>query len=124
MAKKTALVGIPFTFGLTRGGARKRFLSALPQTDVPVTTINNCFTTNTFSNNALVATPTAFPPSKWPLNNLFPATVSNAGFVNFNNGNGGNYELQSASPYKNKGTDGKDLGADIVGLKAALANVE
>jgi hypothetical protein len=94
------------------------------QTDVPITTINNCFTTNTFSNNALVATPTAFPPSKWPLNNLFPATVSDAGFVNFNNGNGGNYELQSTSPYKSKGTDGKDLGADIVGLNAALANVE
>jgi hypothetical protein len=94
------------------------------ETDVPVTTINNCFTTNTFSNNALVATPTAFPPSKWPLNNLFPATISDAGFVNFNNGNGGNYELQSTSPYKSKGTDGKDLGADIVGLNAALANVE
>ncbi len=94
------------------------------QTDVPVTTINNCYTTNTFSNNALVATPSVFPPSKWPLNNLFPATVSDAGFVNFNNGNGGNYELLSTSPYKNKGTDGKDLGADIVGLNAALANVE
>jgi hypothetical protein len=92
--------------------------------DVPVTTINNCFITNTFSNNALVATTTKFPPSKWPANNLFPATITDAGFVNFNNGNGGNYELQSTSPYKNKGTDGKDLGADIVGLNAALANVE
>jgi Putative Ig domain len=94
------------------------------QTDVPVTTIANCFPTHTFSNNALVATPTAFPPSKWPANNLFPATVNDAGLVNFNNGNGGNYELQSSSSYKNKGTDGKDLGADIVGLNAALANVE
>ena len=94
------------------------------QTDVPITTITNCFTTHIFSNNALVATPTAFPPSKWPANNLFPATVSDAGLGNFNSGNGGNYELQSSSPYKNKGTDGKDLGADIVGLNAALANVE
>jgi hypothetical protein len=93
-------------------------------TDVPVTTINNCFITNTFSNNALVATSPKYPPSKWPANNLFPATIGDAGFVNFNNGNGGNYELQSTSPYKNKGTDGKDLGADIVGLNAALANVE
>jgi hypothetical protein len=94
------------------------------QSDVPVTVITNCFATRTFSNNALVATPTAFPPSKWPAGNMFPATVSEAGFVNFNSGNGGNYELQSSSPYKNKGTDGKDLGADIVGLNAALANVE
>jgi hypothetical protein len=32
--------------------------------------------------------------------------------------------LLTSSPYKNKGTDGKDLGADIVGLNQALANVE
>jgi hypothetical protein len=92
--------------------------------DVPVTSITNCFTTFTFGNNALVATPTAFPPSTWPSNNLFPTTTNDVGFANYNNGNGGNYELQSNSPYTNKGTDGKDLGADIVGLNAALANVE
>ena len=92
--------------------------------DVPATTITNCFTTNIFANNALVATPPAFPPSTWPTNNLFPQTVNDVGFVNYNNGNGGNYELQSNSPYRNKGTDGKDLGADIIGLNAALANVE
>jgi Putative Ig domain len=92
--------------------------------DVPVTSISNCFTTFTFATNALVATPPAYPPSTWPSNNLFPQTVNDAKFVNYNNGNGGNYELQSSSPYKNKGTDGKDLGADIVGLNAALANVE
>jgi hypothetical protein len=94
------------------------------QADVPVISITNCFTTSTFTNNALVATPAAFPPSKWPLNNIFPQTVDDARFVDFSNGNGGNYELQPNSPYKNKSTDGKDLGADIVGLSAALANVE
>jgi hypothetical protein len=92
--------------------------------DVPVTSIANCFTTYTFSNNALVDVPKAFPASKWPDGNFFPGTVNEVGFVNFNNGNGTNYELQPNSPYKNKGTDGKDLGADIVGLNAALANVE
>ena len=92
--------------------------------DVPITTITNCFTTFTFGNNGLVATPPAFPPSAWPTNNMFPQTVNDVGFTNFNNGNGGNYELQPNSAYKNKGTDGKDLGADIVGLNAALANVE
>lgn len=92
--------------------------------DVPVTTVNNCFTTYTFNNNALITSPPAFPPSSWPTINMFPQTVNEVGFVDYNNGNGGNYELQSSSPYKNKGTDGKDLGADIVGLNAALANVE
>lgn len=91
--------------------------------DVPVTTFNACFTVFTFSNNALIATPPAFPPSTWPNGNMFPATINNVDFMNYNNGNGGNYELQSSSPYKNKGTDGKDLGADIAGLAQALANV-
>ena len=92
--------------------------------DVPIISITQCFTTVTFSNNGLVATPPQFPPSTWPANNLFPQTIDDVGFTSFSNGNGGNYELQSSSPYKYKGTDGKDLGADIVGLNAALANVE
>ncbi|MGD0468030.1 MAG: hypothetical protein ABSA54_06625 [Terriglobales bacterium] len=92
--------------------------------DVPVTSIANCFATYTFSNNALVETSPSFPPSRWPSNNMFPQTANDVRFVNYNGGNGGNYELRPNSPYKNKGTDGKDLGADIVGVNAALAGVE
>jgi hypothetical protein len=92
--------------------------------DVPLTSISNCFTIYTFANNALIATPKQFPPSSWPSNNMFPQSANDVQFVSYNNGNGGNYELESASSYKNKGTDGKDLGADIVGLNAILANVE
>ena len=92
--------------------------------DVPIMSITKCFTTFTFANNALVETPAAFPPSTWPANNVFPQTINEVGFTSFGNGNGGNYELLSSSPYENKATDGKDLGADIVGLNAALANVE
>ena len=92
--------------------------------DVPITSIQNCFTTSTFQTNGLIASPPHFPPTKWPANNLFPATPADVQFVNYNNGNGGNYQLLSTSPYKNAGSDGKDLGADIVGLQAALAGVE
>jgi hypothetical protein len=92
--------------------------------DVPVTSIHKCFSSYTFANNALVAAPAAFPPSVWPSGNLFPQTTDSPGFVNYNNGNGGNYELQSGSVYKNKGSDGKDIGADVVAINAALANVE
>jgi Putative Ig domain len=94
------------------------------QADVPVTTIRRCFTTYTFSNNGLITSPPVYPPSSWPSHNMFPRTIEDVAFVTFENANGGNYELQPTSPYKNKGTDGKDLGADIVGLNAALANVE
>jgi hypothetical protein len=92
--------------------------------DVPLTTMERCFTSYTFLNNGLIASPPQFPPSKWPAKNMFPKTVADVEFTDFNNGDGGNYELLPGSPYKNKGTDGKDLGADIVGLNAALANVE
>jgi hypothetical protein len=89
--------------------------------DVPVTVITKCFTTYTFANNALVAPPPRYPPSSWPANNLFPQAVEDVAFMNYENGN---YELQPGSPYSNRGMDGKNLGADIVGLNNALANVE
>jgi hypothetical protein len=92
--------------------------------DVPVTSLAACFTTYKFSNNALVGSPQAFPPSSWPTGNFFPADANAVGFVQYNGGVGGNYALQPNSPYKNAGTDGRDLGADIAGLEAALAGVE
>src|SRR5450759_467679 len=90
----------------------------------PLAIFNACFTTYTFTNNALIATGAGYPSSVWPSGNIFPAIPAAVDFVNYNGGNGGDYTLQSSSPYKNAGTDGKDLGADIVGLNAALANVE
>lgn len=92
--------------------------------DVPITTISNCFLNSTFANNGLIASPPNFPPSLWPAQNLFPQSIDDVQFTNYDNGNGGNYELMSTSPYKYMGTDGKDLGADIASLNAALANVE
>jgi hypothetical protein len=90
----------------------------------PAFKIANCFTTYTFSNNALVGSPKAYPPSSWPTGNLFSPDPSQVDFTQYDNGNGGDYQLLPGSPYKNKGTDGRDLGADIVGLNEALAGVE
>jgi len=92
--------------------------------DVPLITLNRCFNNSIFTNNVLITPPAAFPASTWPADNLFAATIDDVEFTNFNNGDGGNYELLPTSPYKNAGTDGKDLGADIVQLDADLANVE
>jgi hypothetical protein len=92
--------------------------------DVPLTSINNCFATNIFANNGLIAAPPAFPPSAWPSNNMFPPTIADVDFANYNNGNGGNYKLMPSSSYKNQATDGKDLGANIVQLNAAMTSVQ
>jgi hypothetical protein len=81
--------------------------------DKPLITFNACFSPYSFASNVLIATPSAWPPSLWPSGNFFPATVNTVQFVNYNNGNGGNYQLLSASPYHNAATDGTDLGANV-----------
>ena len=90
---------------------------------VPVTSLNTCFTSYTFNYNALLSAPPRYGQGSYPAGNMFGPNPNNV-VVQYNNGNGGNYELQSGSPYKNAGSDGKDLGADIVGLNEALAGVE
>jgi hypothetical protein len=92
--------------------------------DVPITVIAACFKTSTFTNNVLAAVTKPFPPNKWPSGNFFPATVNDVGFVNYNSGNGGDYHLQAGSPYKGKGSDGRDPGADIDAVNAATQGVE
>ncbi len=98
--------------------------SSCAYSDIPAKSIPKCFATYTFANNGLIAPPPAFPSSTWPANNMFPQSIDYVEFTNYNNGNGGNYELRSTSPYKNAGSDGKDLGANIAGLNQALAAVE
>ena len=56
----------------------------------------------------------------WPANNAFPADVKSIGFVNL----GSDYHLAPTSPYKGTGLDGKDPGADIDLLNAAVAGVQ
>jgi len=92
--------------------------------DVPLPVVSTCFKTYTFANNVLGAVTKAFPPEKWPGGNFFPATVNDIGFVNYNNGNGGDYHLQASSPFKGKASDGKDPGADVDAVNAAIQGVE
>jgi hypothetical protein len=75
--------------------------------NAPLIALDACFQPYTFSHNAVIASSANFPPSKYPFGNYFPPTAAAVDFVNYN---GGDYHLQSNSPYKNAGTDGKDLG--------------
>jgi len=65
-----------------------------------------------FTKNVIIgATASAYPPD-----NFFPTGVT---AVNFVDAAGGNFQLAANSPYKNAGTDGKDLGADLNAVVAA-----
>jgi hypothetical protein len=63
-----------------------------------------------FSRNVVVGANSA----AYPTNNFYPSTMTQVGFVDFN---GGNYRLASSSPYKNRGTDGLDVGCNIDALR-------
>ncbi|MGB8113632.1 MAG: hypothetical protein WCF22_07650, partial [Candidatus Sulfotelmatobacter sp.] len=92
--------------------------------DSPLIAFNACFSSYTFSANAIVATPPAHPPAKWPAKNFFPEAVGAVRFVNYNGGKSGDYHLQLSSPYEGKAIDGKDLGADVDAVNSATAGVE
>jgi hypothetical protein len=90
----------------------------------PLITFNACFNGYLFSHNALLASPGSYPPSTWPAPNFFPTTESAVEFVVYGSGTTANYALQSTSPYKGAGTDGKDLGANVLAVNAAVAKVK
>ena len=92
--------------------------------DHPLTTFNTCFTNSTFTTNAIIGPPPSFSAATWPAKNFFPASAGAVRFANYSGGNGGDYHLQSSSPYKSKGADGKDLGAEVDVLDSAIAGVE
>jgi hypothetical protein len=92
--------------------------------DKPLTTFNACFSPLNFAGNLLIGNTAAYPSSAWPSKNFLSSTANTVQFTNYNGGIGGNYGLQASSPFKGKGTDGKDLGADMDAINSAIAGVE
>ncbi|PYV59827.1 MAG: hypothetical protein DMG98_04810 [Acidobacteria bacterium] len=90
--------------------------------DKPIITFNACFSPYSFTNNAIIAAPTSYPSSLWPAGNFFAADLTAVQFMNYNNGNKGDYHLLPSSPYKDAGNDGKDLGADIDAILSSTAD--
>lgn len=88
-------------------------------------TINNtaklvaCFSPYAMNDNVLIG-----GSGPWPIGNYLPPTPAAVKFVNYNNANGGNYQLLSTSPYHNAGTDGKDLGADVTAVSSHTSGVQ
>lgn len=116
-----------FTNSITNAGVYP-FVSAIGRTDCsmlasPSAVLEACFSSYKFSHNALIALPKGKPPSVWPDGNFFPANTAAVQFEDDHTSNW-NYRLLSASPYKRAGNDGKDLGASVDDISAAISGVE
>lgn len=83
--------------------------------------LNRCFAGYTFNHNALLETP--YPSSFWPAGNSF-YSISDIGFVNYNGGNGGDYNLQPSSPAIGAASDGTNLGANVPVVLSAISGVQ
>jgi hypothetical protein len=129
LSRNAPMSNFTFTNSIVNAGAYPVWSTGLDGSlncavhDSPIITLNACFSSHIFSNNAIVALPGIAPLSTWPAHNFFPTSATGVELVNYNGGSGGNYQLRSSSPYKGAGTDGKDLGADIAGVNAAIARV-
>jgi hypothetical protein len=80
--------------------------------------LNNCFKQPDFSHNAIIA-----GGANWPPENFAAASRAEVKFANVAARSFTAYQLQPSSPYAHAGTDGKDLGADVEALSAAVAGV-
>lgn len=78
-------------------------------------TLNAFFPGWIFSHNVLVNPGRNI--SSYPADNFFPASLDEVKFVNQATGD---YRLSTTSTYKNAGSDGKDVGADIAAINTAM----
>jgi hypothetical protein len=66
-----------------------------------------------FDRNVVIGLDREFVP--WhPQSSWYPFTMAEVGFTN---PGGGDYSLSSSSPYRGKGLNGADPGADMAGLR-------
>lgn len=61
--------------------------------------------------------------NSWPAGNTFPSEQKDIGYVHLNGGVGGDYHLEPSSRFKGRATDGRDPGADLDTVNAAVVGV-
>jgi len=94
----------------------------------PASTLKNCFSNATFSNNLIIG-----GLGGWPPGNFVVKDGKDAGFRDFKDGRNGDYHLcrgkddggncTKASPALARSADAKAIGADIEGIETATAGI-
>ncbi|HEV7217897.1 MAG TPA: hypothetical protein VGN39_03400 [Terriglobales bacterium] len=95
--------------------------------DDPDSLLKNCFSNAIFTNNLIIG------GGVWPRGNISLKNARDAGLRDFKEGHGGDYHLcrekgdgadcNKPSPALAKGSDGKNIGADVEGIEKAIAGV-
>ena len=80
---------------------------------IGIGTLDSYFPGAVFKKNLIVGREVSNYPSK----NFYPASLDDIGFVDRAKGN---FRLAPSSPYKNAGTKGRDVGADIDAIESAV----
>jgi hypothetical protein len=130
VATTTQIKNFVFTNSIVNAGTRPVWSTGggaanCAYNDIPLTTFRACFGSSTFAADAIIASPLpSIVEAKWPSGNFFPPSAAAVQFVNYNDANGGDYHLQPSSPYQGKGTDGKNLGADVDAIDSATAGAD
>jgi hypothetical protein len=90
----------------------------------PAERLKECWKDSEFKGNVLAVSGAARPEAgEWPAGNHVVGDQKSIGYVNLNNGLDGDYHLAASSKFKGKATDGKDPGADVDAVLAAISGV-
>lgn len=95
-------------------------LGTCPKSGQPAATFENCWKSFQVTNNVIVDYPNGQGP--WPSGNFQVKDMDGVGFEDLNREDA-DYRLSAASRFKGKASDGKDVGADIDAIRAAIAGV-
>jgi hypothetical protein len=82
--------------------------------------LDACWSSYKFDHNVVMQT----AAESWPANNWPVGNPTKVGFVSWNNGVGGDYQLTSTSKFKGQASDGKDPGADVDAVAAAIVGIQ
>lgn len=90
----------------------------------PAGRLKACWKPGVFQGNVLaVGSEARRGAGEWPEGNHIVGDQKSIGYVNLNHGLDGDYHLAPSSKFKGKATDGKDPGADVDAVLAALSGV-
>ena len=114
---------ISFTDNIVPAGTNSVWSSGrgtCPKSGEPATTFKNCWSSFQVKNNVIVGYPGAQGP--WPPGNSLVKDLGTVGFERINDQEP-DYRLSPSSRFAGKASDGKDAGADVNAIRAAIEGV-